>query len=546
VSNVRDPVTLALTGELPFALVAGALIAYVASLALLRLYRRAVLRGMNVAAGPAFPADATPQGGATPPERALAFAWLDTAAPPAARESLGPWPAAAVYAAAGGAFAAVLTAAWLLATHDHEVGARKLAFLFWTYFWPAVLATNLVAATGRGTRGRIALAYGAVYAAVAAAALAHSPELSFGQVLTHWLVTNAPPTVLLYAFLARRIRAVGPMLLVFAVLALIGSQVAVSLLGASDSSLRASVRIGSALGLGGAGIFWATIGIGFVVFAAGAWGVLKWLGARYAAKRLSDETLTLDALFLLFGIAQSIGLVFEGRIWIASGFAAFVAYKATAALGLRMLPRVDAPRRLLLLRVFALGARSEPLFDAIRRRWLRRGSIALIAGPDLVTSAVEPHEFLGFLCGNLGRSFVASQADLAARVAAMDRKPDPDGRYRIAEFFCRADTWQPTMQRLVAESDAVLMDLRSFSASNQGCVYELGRLLDSIDLARVVFVTDRTTDRALLEATLRRLWSALAPASPNRGSAAPAARLFEVHGPTAAETRALVGQLGPA
>jgi hypothetical protein len=110
----------------------------------------------------------------------------------------------------------------------------------------------------------------------------------------------------------------------------------------------------------------------------------------------------------------------------------------------------------------------------------------------------------------------------------MDRAADPDGRYRIDEFFCRSDTWQMTMQRLAAESDAVLMDLRSFSPSNQGCVFELGRLLDGVDLARVVFLVDNTTDRTFLEATLERLWSELGVDSPNRHPAAPAARLFGI------------------
>jgi len=87
------------------------------------------------------------------------------------------------------------------------------------------------------------------------------------------------------------------------------------------------------------------------------------------------------------------------------------------------------------------------------------------------------------------------------------------------------------------------MDLRSFSASNHGCVYELGRLLDTIDLGRVVFVTDKTTDRGFLEATLQQQWSILAAESPNRSAGEPAARFFEAHGPTAAETRALVGHL---
>jgi hypothetical protein len=99
------------------------------------------------------------------------------------------------------------------------------------------------------------------------------------------------------------------------------------------------------------------------------------------------------------------------------------------------------------------------------------------------------------------------------------------------------------MGRLVVDSDAVLMDLRSFGASNRGCLYELGRLLDTIDLRRVVFVTDKTTDRPFLEVTLQQQWSSLGAESPNRFVSEPAARFFEIHGPTAAETRALVGHL---
>jgi hypothetical protein len=250
-----------------------------------------------------------------------------------------------------------------------------------------------------------------------------------------------------------------------------------------------------------------------------------------------------DTIFVLFGIIASVDLVFEHWMWIATGLVALIAYKVVARIGFRFLPKTPSPKGLLLLRVFALGKRSQPLFDAMRKAWLRGGAIAMIAGPDLVTSAVEPHEFLGFLAGKLGRTFVGDDTDLARRVAAMDSRPDPDGRYRVAEFFCRADTWQPTMRRLVAESDAVVMDLRSFSPSNRGCVYELGRLLDAIDLGRVVFVIDKSTDRSFLEATLRQQWSSLAAESPNRSAAEATARFFEVHGTTSAETRALVGYL---
>jgi hypothetical protein len=307
--------------------------------------------------------------------------------------------------------------------------------------------------------------------------------------------------------------------------------------------MLAAAKMGAQLGLGGTGVVVVTLLVGLLLFAVLGWLLLRWIGARYSAKKFSDESLTVDVIFVLFAMIVSVDLVFEHWTWIFTGLVALIAYKILARFGFRLLPNTSSPKRLLLLRVFALGKRSEVLFDAVRKAWLRGGPMAMIAGPDLVTSAVEPHEFLGFLSGKLGRTFVSDDADLSRRVAAMDLRCDPDRRYRVAEFFCRADTWQSTMRRLVTNSDAVLMDLRSFSPSNRGCVYELGRLLDTTDLSRVVFVTDETTDRGFLEATLQKQWSILAAESPNRPANEPAARFFEACGPSAKETRALAGYL---
>ena len=269
----------------------------------------------------------------------------------------------------------------------------------------------------------------------------------------------------------------------------------------------------------------------------------RWLGLGYQRKRFSDQSLTVDSLWLLFAVVQSIGLAFEGPLWIFTGMAAFIAYKTISVLGLRVggtgrWPR--QPKTLLLLRVFALGKRSERMFDRLRRHWQHAGGISMIAGPDLVTTTVEPHEFLDFLPGRLGRQFVKDQADLERRVSAIDGQPDPDGRYRIHEFFCHDDTWQMTMQRLAGSSDAVLMDLRNFSPSNQGCVFELGKLVDGVELDRIVFLIDDTTDRTFLEATLERLWQEMSPESPNQTTSSPTAKLFRVDKQSAAELTALL------
>jgi hypothetical protein len=525
----------------PIIMIVSALLTFPASALLLWLYRRAVLRGMNESRerGASFASRITGTGTALKP---LPFVSLHVNAPPSASLP-SPWRAAVVYLAAGAAYALIMTVGWFLATHDRQIGPIKVMFLFWTYYWPAMLAVILIAAEDRARKIWIALSYFAVYGALTVVELAKSPDFTWSQAALFWIIQNGPATVLLCLFLIRRIRSVGPLVLVFAILALLGAQLAVSLLGASEARMRTAVEIGAKVGLGGSGVFMATLLLGLLLFGGLGWLALRWIGALYSAKKFSDESLTVDVIFMLFGIITSVDLVFEHWTWIATGLVAFIAYKVVARIGFRFLPKTRSPKRLLLLRVFALGRRSERLFDAVRKAWLRGGAMTMIAGPDLVTSAVEPDEFLGFLSGKLGRTFVGGDADLGRRAAAMDSRPDPDGRYRVAEFFCRADTWQPTMRRLISESNAILMDLRSFSASNKGCVYELGCLLDTIELGRVVFVIDKTTDRGFLEATLQQQWSSLVAESPNRSSGEPAARFFEVTGPTAAETRALVRYL---
>jgi hypothetical protein len=527
VNETVDPVTLALTGVLPFGVIAGALLAYPLSRLLLRVYHRSVARSMAQHGGAApnpVPAAPAPAGR---PESALQL--VDSTGSAHSPLVNAPWSVALAYAAAGSAFALAMTAAWLVATKDASLPATKLLLLFWTYLWPAVLTVNLVAGLRRHHWTFIGI-YFAVYALLTGVALARNPAMGWHELPLYWLLINGPPSLLLAAFLARRIRAVGPMVLAFMVIAVTGSQVPATVLSHNDGLLRWVAEVGTAAGLNASVIFWGLMLAGLLAFALAGWLVLQWVGQRYRRKRLSDQMLTIDALWLVFGLVHSIGLVFEGWYWILTGFAAFAAFLAVRSAGFAMLRRSakQRPRRLLLLRVFALGPRSERLFDLLQKHWLRAGDIVMIAGPDLVTSTVEPHEFLEFLASGVSRQFVKDRADLARRLEGMDTAADPDLRYRVNEFFCHADTWQMTMRELAERSDAVLMDLRSFSSSNQGCLFEVGELLKAVDLRRVVFVIDATTDRRFLEAAMASLWESLPADSPNRRQTQPAARLLDL------------------
>jgi hypothetical protein len=537
--------TVALTGALPAVVIISAILTALVAELLLWLYRRAVVRAMNMQSGVA----AAPVEAAAKPSVAGAGAFPvlaimsstsqsveSSTGGEAYREAMLPLRRAAlVYALGGLAYAFVLTGAWMITAGGGFYLVRFL-WLFSCYAWPIVLAATLIL-PARGVR--VSSVYFAIVLIAAVAGLVFSPDLTAGQLLYFWFFANGPGTVLLLAFLNRRVRAVGPLVLAFMVAAVTGSFVIVNAFGSSDALLRGTVHAGGMLGLGATAIFIALHLVGFALFGALGWWLLRRLGLRYQAKRMSDQSITLDALWLLFGVVQSFTLVFEGWAWIFTGAVAFAAYKVVVRAGFGRLARTSgkdsASRSLLLLRVFSLGRRSQKLFDVLSQIWLRTGSISLIAGPDLVTATVEPHEFLDFVGGRLSRRFVQGETDLEARLSHLDAQPDPDGRYRVNEFFCRADTWQMTMQRLSGRSDAVLMDLRSFASNNRGCIYELRQLMNIVPLDRLILVIDGSTDRNFLETTVGEIWQNLEPESPNLELPKPAIRCFPVERQTSEE-----------
>ncbi len=523
-------------GMLAIVLVASALIAWVGASVALSRYRRAVLRSMNEAAGVAEPVRTA---ASRPPKHRLDIALLPRGTSPVPLH--GPGRAAQAYVHAALGYAATMS----LAAHaSQDFGWLGLAYLGWIYAWPVVPTVALVSALGRGQALRALAVYAGVGAVLMGLALSMSTSSSAPDLIGAWFRINGLPTLVVGAFLQRRIRAAGPLMLAIAVPAVLGSLLALSALASDEATRRSVAAFGEALGMGAASLLGTTMALGALVFGAAAWLGLRWLGACYERRAFSDETLTLGALWLAFAFTHSLLLATEHLAWLLAGPLAFAVWWLLARRGLALLPHTDCPRTLVLLRVFALGSRGAKLFELLRRRWLRGGPIMMIAGPDLATSAVEPHEFLNFLGGKLDRQFVDSAGDMVERIALMPEGPDPDARYRVHEFFCRADTWQSALQRLLPLSDAVLMDLRGFGPDRCGCVYEIGRVLDTVPLTKVVFTVDDTTDRSFLQSVIDESWAALARDSPNRATARPAVRLFDLRGPDAAELEALVGHLG--
>jgi hypothetical protein len=473
-----------------------------------------------------------------------------------------PWRYALAHAVAGLGFALTMTFATFVVS-SWPFRLAPLFFGVWISAWPIVLTTNLVVATSWRFRTITALVYFAVLAplvllapvtpdqpAIALGAFDLPPRSTitpFGAATT-WARLNLAPTILLLLFLNRRVRAVGPLLLSFMTVALSGVILSFFAM-ATGKGFETLVWMATALH---ATSRWSALGIVlgvmmlmFGVFGVFGWLVLVWIRRAYQGKTINDQSLALDATWLVFGTFYSVLLVWGGLWWVASGAVAFLVYRLVLKVGHRLVAHGETRPRaeLLFLRVFSLGRRSERMFDAVAKHWRYLDTVQLIVGPDLVTTTVAPHQFLEYVAGKLPQLFVSDGAALEQRMKGLDSKPDADGRFRVNTFFCHADTWTSVLSRLVRDSHVVLMDLRAFAPDNAGCILELKELINVVPLRQCVLVVDRTTDQSFLERTMEESWHTMESGSPNRASFPAELQPFRLQSLGEAELRGLLRRL---
>lgn len=532
-----------LAGPLALAVLAAAALALPISLVLLRLYRRRIVAGMMARGSSDAPSDAAAgPGRMEAPPRAEVHSGLTGAIDPVIRRRVK--RTAAVYAAGGLGFALVMAIGWV-SSGDEGIGLLQLVLVTWNFAWPALLSVVLVSAGSAGDLVRLSVGYFGILALLGLIAVTNSEELTAGQLVGLWLILNGPPTLLIALFLSRPVRAVGPLVLAFLLVVSGGVVLIMTLMASSQASQRLLADIAVALGLEEPmQLILGVILLGVAAVSPLGYVVGRRLGTWYDRKRISDQSITLDALWLVFASGQSIVLVAAGGpVWLLAGLAAFVVYKGVTRLGFRTLERggASAAPGLLVLRAFSLGRRSERLFSAVTKQWRHVGSVQLICGPDLATTTVEPHEFLDFLHGRISRRFIDGPAALEQRMQERDLAPDPDGRFRVNEFFCYDDVWRTVFARLLAVSDAVLMDLRGFSPQSPGLAFEVRELVRSAPLQRVVLLVDRHTDRAYLDEIAQEAWEGREPGIP--GDLPP---LELVHASDAGDYRLVVRALSSA
>jgi len=434
-----------------------------------------------------------------------------------------------------------------LVSGESEILPFRTLVFFLVYAFPIVLTVNIVAPVSRRSKFVIAAIYFFLYAFVSVAAVVIFPEVKLTDPAMLWIVTNLPGTLLLPAVLTRKIRAVGPLVLIFLFLAILGSQLVIAVAASNDALLHFIMDFAANFGLGAYAVFFGLLLLGFIALIPVGWLFLRWIGWRYEKKKINDQSITLDAVWLSFGVVNSLLMVFNGLGWIFSGFLAFLIYKIVVRIGFALYKlsagSVADAKKLLVLRVFALGRRSERLFGAIEMHWRYAGSVQLIAGPDLATSTLEPHEFLAFVSRKLGRRFIDGAQTLDQRFSEMDVLPDYDGRFRVNDFFCHDDTWKMVLSRLVCENDAVIMDLRGFSAQNAGCLFEINELVNTVHVEQIVFIIDEQTNGQFLLQNFQNSWAQMRSTSPNARSAPARLSFFRFKNSGGAEFRQLLRTL---
>lgn len=504
-----------------------------ASAVLLVRYRVAVRKAMTAASG-ILRGSTLPEAARAGPQQAPGGEQGTTAASAIElhrRLVEGPRRTALCYLAGASTYALIFaTAAHFV--YPHNFGLAGFLIAVWIYLWPFFLAVPL-AATGR-MRTWVAwyCAYFGIYAALGiwAGTILDMPGYRFGAIdiparssvtpegmMRLWFAVDGIPTVMMLLCLNRWIRAVAPLMLAL-VTAAVAGLLAAYFAVFSPAGVDVVVNLAEWTGVHVFTILVAIAVVALSMLVLFGWQLMRLIAFAYRRGRSSDQSLLLDSLWLLFGSNYTMWLVIDHVAWALTLPLAFAVYLSARLVAARLLvDRAAAPLGLTFLRVFSLGRRSESLFERLAKCWRHVGNIQMIAGPDLATSTVQPHQFLDYLGRRLHRHFVSDSTSLQRSLEERDRHADPDGRFRVNNFFCYEDTWKAVLPELVRAGDSVLMDLRSFSEGSTGCIHELQFLVAEVPFPRCLLLVDETTDEAFLDATLRATSAGLSRRSPNYG-----------------------------
>jgi len=379
------------------------------------------------------------------------------------------------------------------------------------HLWPVVPA---IALTWRWSRARLvgALLLWCVATWVVLVVIGLWRQIDMGPMLVLQLMASEiglSLALLSLVFLGEATRAIAPWLLaptaLFAWSSLVGVRAMVSIGEGRSPRLTSLVMLLEPL------VGWLPWYGVFALFVLLPWVFVWWaarvlgraVGRAYSRKWFSDLLGMYTAVWAFALTDRALTVAIQGHAGTAVAMylpLLWIPVVMWSAAKSRLVS--ERPPTLLVLRVFQRDAQARSVFDHVVERWRLSGNTVMIAGTDLVDRTIDADDVFQFLDKRLAERFIASPADVARRIDALDMIADVDGRYRVNECYCHDTTWQDALQALVRYSDVVLMDLRGFQAHNAGCRYELTTLARASRELRVVVLVDARTDRAIAQETV--------------------------------------------
>lgn len=272
--------------------------------------------------------------------------------------------------------------------------------------------------------------------------------------------------------------------------------IAVLMLNPTDDRKVASA-IGIAGVIGAVVLQWLVIGALFQFFV--------WLQGRHVlTNELLHIHLTWAWLTLYFELWAWLQPIWLGlRWWFLSAFGISTVTLHVLLFLLRRRRPPTAPKRLLLLRAFGGPDERQDLLDDLRETWRRVGAIDIIAATDVATRMLRPDMLAAYVLRRTGEQFLGSAAAAEKWLKEHRAAIEGDGRYPENPAFCNDDAWERAFLPLARAADVVLMDVRDFDMTHQGCVFELTTLRDEKRLPRVVFLANERTDRSAIARLLK-------------------------------------------
>lgn len=377
---------------------------------------------------------------------------------------------------------------------------RRWLTLAVIFAWPLVPTWGLLE---RWSRGKI-FVLAALYVLLSSSLVAvNSNEQQDMSAVVFWLFSQQFPLMLVIFFITGpKLRSTGPYLILVFFILMLSTLLGLAGLAHNINNGLASWLLDLSAKTGVTSVFF--------LFSIAPW-LIAYFPARALARRLADayqRKVFSEPLYLAAGL-WNITLLFQAMILShslgGSAYALLLAcflFPMFLPLMRRVMQPQHQPPTLLLLRVFRGDDSIEELFDLVIEHWRYSGNTLLIAGKDLALRNLEPDELFNFLSGRLQNRFIDSPHHLQQVLDSVDFKADPDGRFRINEFFCFDSTWKMVLDALVEQVDSVLMDLRGYTPDREGCSHELRVLAANLHLKKLVILFDKDTHKTSAETLL--------------------------------------------